>query len=37
MCERVSYLFVPQYEDLSIEKITTWLNDKDNCFVYYPI
>jgi hypothetical protein len=33
----VSHLFVPQYEDLTIDKITRWLSGKDACFAYYPI
>jgi hypothetical protein len=36
-CDKVSHLFVPQYEDLTIEKITAWLNNKEACFLYYPI
>jgi hypothetical protein len=36
-CTQVSHLFVPQYEDLTIEKITAWLNDKEDCWSYYPI
>jgi hypothetical protein len=28
---------VPQYEDLTIDKITRWLANKEACHAFYPI
>ena len=36
-CDNIHQIFCPQYDQLTIDKITTWINEKPACHNYYPI
>ena len=36
-CDNVSHIYCPQYEALTVDKVTSWLADKPGCHHFFPI